>query len=239
MINKVTTSTIPSPQDRQQIASSNDMSWEQYAKTINDLKTDPPKMYAVTIPEFKMGGMSFPTWQIPDFAKAGFDASTIPPVYGQRRIVTEKFLQILQKEVPGYLLDIVEVDPETEQPLQVAKPESNLFSSQGQTQTSATLPPSTIAATMKNASLSQLVQSQAATGLNSTPATPAKVVQPPKQKEQSSLPEAQSFDFTQLTPEMQQTTIRLAEQLLTVALRQLSGSDQSGGNLASLLNRTA
>jgi hypothetical protein len=239
MINKVTTSTTPSPQDQQQTASSNNINWEQYVKDINDLKTNPPKMYAVTIPEFTMGRMSFPTWQIPDFVKAGFAANTIPPAYGQRRIVTEKFLQILQKEVPGYLLDIVEVDPITEQPLQTAKLEGNLSPSQGQTPISASLPLPNIAATTKNEPLSQPVQARTAAEPSLTTPPPSKVAQPPKKKEQYSLPEAQPFDFTKLTPELQQTTIRLAERLLTAALRQLSGSDQLGNNLSSLLDRTA
>jgi cell division septation protein DedD len=229
MINKVAASATPSPQDQQQVASSNDISWEQYAKAIDDLKTNPPKMYAVTIPMFTQGHMSFPTWQIPDFvSKAGMDPSTIPPVHGRRIIVTDKFLEILQKEVPGYLLDVVEVDPITGQPLQVAKLEGKLSPSQGQTPASAALPSPHIAATTKTAREP-----------NSTASPSSKVARPPKQKEQYSLPEAQPFDFTQLTPELQQTTIRLAEQLLTAALRQLSGSDQLGGDLSSLLDRTA
>lgn len=238
MINKVTPSTTPSPQNQQPTTAANDMNWEQYAKAIYDAKATPMKKYAITIPMFSLGKMGFPAWQIPDFVKAGFDPYSLPPSLPRRIIVAEDLLAVLQQEVPGYLLDIVEVDPLTEQPLQTAKSAGNLSPSLGQTPTSAALLPSHIAAAAKNEAPPEPARSQTATGSHSTSSTSSKVGQPSKQKARSVLPEAQPFDFTRLTPELEQTTIRLAEQLLTAALHQLSGTDQFS-DLSSFLDRTA
>ncbi|HZT35234.1 MAG TPA: hypothetical protein VFA15_04895, partial [Nitrososphaera sp.] len=116
MISKVA-SNSPSPTQDPKNTSAYDLDWEKYAKSIFDLKDNPPKKYAVTIAEFSLGGTSFPVWQIPDFINAGFDPKSLVAIRDRRMIVTEGFLKILQDAEPGAIRDIVEVDPITEQPL--------------------------------------------------------------------------------------------------------------------------
>lgn len=239
MINKVESSTTLYSTEQKQTAATSENAWEQYAREIEELKTNPPKMYAVTIPLFTMGGTSFPTWQIPDFTKAGFDPKTIPAAYEKRIIVSEKYLQCLQKEVPGFLRDIVEVDPSTGQPLPAPHSTSAATASLAQTLSSSPLSSPSTVATTKDSTPPQPTPAQPISTRRATASTTIKDVRPRTQQEQHVVAEASVFDFTKLLPEVQQTGVQLAQQLLTTALQRLSDSSQLGADVSALLNHTA
>jgi hypothetical protein len=243
MISKVAANS-PSPTQDSKNTSAYDLDWEKYAKSIFDLKDNPPKKYAVTISEFSLGGTSFPVWQIPDFINAGFDPKSLVAIRDRRMIVTEGFLKILQDAEPGAIRDIVEVDPITEQPLD--KKSTNTTISSPLAQAPAPTPPTSAktaltdtVATKQNTPPAQPQQPKTGKASPSPAHSSSGVTRSAKTQSRHLVLATPSFDFSKLTPEIKKTAIGLAEQLLTAAFQRLKDFAQEEGDASSLLDRTA
>jgi hypothetical protein len=240
MINKVAPTTTPSPQDQKQIASSNDIDWDRYVQEINNLKTNPPKQYAVTISYFTWyHGNDLPAWRIPDLVATGASPQEIAPTYDKRVLVSEPYFKILQANVPGYLRDIQEIDPHTGKPLDTGNDHTDETAHNTQSKQIASSSSTTTTASQQTTATAQTAQLQPASSSRTAQKASSTAISIKQTKPFHPLKKEIPFDFTQLSPKLQRTTLQLAEQLLTAALRQLSGSDQFGGDLSSLLDRTA
>jgi hypothetical protein len=240
MINKVATSTIPSPQDQQQTASSNDLDWDRYVREINDLKTNPPKQYAATISYFTWyHGNDVPAWRIPDFIATGVPQESIGPTYDKRVLISEPYFKILQANVPSYLRDIQEIDPRTGKPINSENDTANTTSNNTQSQQLASASSTTTTASQQTTATAQKAQVPSSSSARATQKSPSPTAATKQAAQSQSFKEEVPFDFTKLSPELQQTTQQLAEQLLAAALQRLSTSDQFGEAISSLLNRTA
>ena len=236
MIDKVGASTDTSLAELKRIAKGNDTDWDEYVKAIEDLKTNPPRQFAVTIPRFTAyPGVELPAWRIPDKINRGLiDPAAVPPTYNVRTIVTEPWLKILQAGVgSSYLQDIVEIDPLTEKPLDSGKGEVDDSCSCNHSHNITTAPEITTTETQKTESSSQTKQ---ATPSLQTPQRSASTTATKTQSQPTATNTA--FDFTKLSPELQETALRLAEQLLSAALQRLSGAAQTNTQLSTLFDRT-
>jgi hypothetical protein len=241
MINPIGSSANSALTEQQQIAKSNDLDWDRYVREINELQANPPKQYAVTISYFSWYlGHELPAWEIPDLLATGVSAKDIGPTYNKRVLVSEPYMKILQANVPGYLQDIQEIDPRTGKPLDSGdggdhQPEPGAHSDHPVATASAftrTTSAQQTTATTRAAQPQPLSSSRAAHKSSSTTSSTQQREQP------RSLKDRAPFDFTKLSPELQRTTLQLAEQLLTAALQRLSQSKQFA-DFSSLLDRTA
>ena len=240
MIRTVDSTTNNALTERQQIAKSNNLDWDQYARKIEELTTNPPKQYAVTISYFPWyHGHELPAWQIPDLIATGVSPKDIGATYDKRVLVSEPYFKILQANVPGYLRDIQEIDPQTGKPLDtrndhIDEPANGILSEQmillSSTPTTVSQPTTTTARTERI---------QPASSSRTAHKLPSTAMATKQTKPTQPLHEEVPFDFTKLSPEVQRTTLQPAEQLLTVALQRLSKTDQLGAEVSSLLNRTA
>jgi hypothetical protein len=243
MINKVGASTDLSSVDYKQTAAATENVWEKYARDLAELKTNPPRQFAVTISRYRAyQSVEFPAWKIPVLiAKGKMSAGNTPPLYDARIIMTEQYLNMVRNGMgEEYVRDIVEIDPETGKPLASQSANLALTNPSATETTSLTRAASSTGPTPQTETVSktqtQQAQSTAPTASRQRIAsTSAKA----RQSAPLALPKEEPFDFTKLSPELQETALQLAEQLLSAALRRLSESDQLGADLSTLLNQTA
>lgn len=228
MIDKVGATAMTPSAEQQQIAKSNNLDWDRYVQKIEDLKTNPPREFAVTMPYFTWYHQTeFPAWYANELTATGVSKSDIPPTYDKQLIVTESYLNDLQNQVPGYLKDIVEIDPRTKKPLVPKENVGNVTNNSTQSQQTASALATTTTAT---------TTSTAPTATKAATATTASTTTSQTSQSQSS--QSPSFDFTKLSPGLQETALRLAEQLLDAALQRLSGASQTDAQLSTLFDRT-
>ena len=117
MINKIGMSPVGPSDEQKQIAKSNNLDWDRYVRKIEELKTNPPQMFEVTIPYFTWYHQTeFPAWYANELIATGVSKDNIPPTYDKKLIVTESYLDDLQKQVPGYLKYITAIDSPPQDP---------------------------------------------------------------------------------------------------------------------------
>jgi len=241
MINKVGSNADLSALEHKQATTTTENVWEKYARDLEELKTNPPRKFAVTISQYRAyQNVEFPAWKIPLLIDKGkMSAENTPALYDVRVIMTEPYLKMLRNGVgESYLRDIVEIDPETGQPLSSQNIGTALINAAPRTTTPVTTASSSAKATVLTETTAR-TRAQQVQGTASVAARQKTASVEPKTRtnQLNSLPAEEPFDFTKLSPELQETTLQLAEQLLSAALRRLRDSHQLEADVLSLLDQ--